>query len=55
MDVSELKKFFAYKPFLNKDPRLLLDTILEQAQRYLPKEQIPKIKKAYAYALAKHT
>ncbi len=54
MDIRELEKFFAYKPFIDQDPQIILDKILHKAKKYLPAEQIPLIVKAYAYAAEKH-
>jgi hypothetical protein len=54
MDVKELEKFFDYKPFLDQDPQLILDTILREAKKYLPQDQIAGIQHAYAYAAEKH-
>lgn len=54
MDVKELEKFFAYKPFIDQDPQIILDKILVKARKYLPEEQIPGIQKAYFYAADKH-
>jgi hypothetical protein len=54
MDVASLEKFLNYRPFIDRDPRILLDRILQQAKLYLPEEQIPKIEKAYTFAYEKH-
>jgi len=54
MDVRELEKFFDYKPFIDQDPQLILDKIIQKAKKYLPEEQIAGISKAYAYAAEKH-
>lgn len=54
MDVKELEKFFDYKPFLDQDPQLILDTILYEARKYLPEDQILRIQHAYEYAAEKH-
>ncbi len=54
MDVKRLEKFFDYSLFLDKDPSLLLDKIIQKAQTYLPEDQIPLILKAYEYAADKH-
>jgi hypothetical protein len=54
MDVVSLEKYLDYKPFVNKDPKILLQTILDEARKYLPEENIPLIEKAYAYADEKH-
>lgn len=54
MDVKELEKFFAYKPFIDQDPQIILDKIIQNAKSYLPEEQIPLIQKAYEYAAEKH-
>lgn len=55
MDVASLEKFLNYKPFIDRDPRILLDRILQQARNYLPEDQIPKIEKAYEFAHEKHS
>lgn len=55
MDVVSLEKFLNYKPFVDRDPRILLDRILQQAKNYLPQDQIPKIEKAYEFAYEKHS
>ncbi len=54
MDVASLEKFLNYKPFIDRDPRILLDRILQQAKNYLPQDQIPQIEKAYNFAYEKH-
>ncbi|MEI6672714.1 MAG: hypothetical protein WCL02_05275 [bacterium] len=54
MDVRELEKFFDYQPFLNQDPQIILDKILQKARKYLPEDQLSGIHKAYTYALGKH-
>lgn len=54
MDVVSLEKYLDYKPFVNKDPRILLQTILDEAKKYLPEEKLSLIEKAYAYADEKH-
>ena len=54
MDVKELEKFLDYTPFLNQDPQIILDKILQKAKKYLPAEQISGIHKAYLYAADKH-
>jgi len=54
MDVKELEKFFSYKPFINQDPQIILDKILNKAKKYLPTEQVSLIPKAYDYAEEKH-
>lgn len=54
MDVASLEKFLNYNPFIARDPRILLDRILQQAKIYLPDEQIPAIVKAYDFAAEKH-
>lgn len=54
MDVANLESFLDYKPFIDRDPRLLLDRILQQAKSYLTTEQIAGIEKAYAFAYDKH-
>ena len=54
MDVVRLEKFLNYKPFIDRDPRILLDRILQQAKSYLPTEQLWEIERAYAYAYEKH-
>jgi len=54
MDVKELEKFFSYKPFINQDPQIILDKILNKAKKYLPAEQVSLIPKAYDYAEEKH-
>lgn len=54
MDVKELEKFFDYEPFLDQDPQLILDSIIQKAKTYLPEDQIIGIQKAYNYAAEKH-
>ena len=54
MDVASLEKFLNYNPFINRDPRILLDRILQQAKIYLPDVQLPEIVKAYDFAAEKH-
>ncbi|MCX6825142.1 MAG: RelA/SpoT family protein [candidate division SR1 bacterium] len=54
MDVKKLEKFFGYKPFIDQDPQIILDKIIQKAKKYLPEDQIPLIQKAYAYAAEKH-
>ncbi len=54
MDVKELEKFFAYKPFLNQDPQIILDKIIQKAKKYLPAHHVEYIQKAYDYAASKH-
>ena len=54
MDVKELEKFFNYKPFLDQDPKIILDKILQKARKYLPEAQLSGIQKAYEYAAEKH-
>jgi hypothetical protein len=54
MDVKELEKFFDYTPFLDQDPHIILDKIVQKAKKYLPENQIPGIYKAYEYAAEKH-
>lgn len=54
MDVKALEKFFDYKPFVDQDPQIIVDKILEKAKKYLPAKQIPFIQKAYLYAAEKH-
>lgn len=54
MDVRELEKFFDYQPFLDQDPQIILDQILQKARKYLPEDQILRIQKAYEYAAEKH-
>lgn len=54
MDVVRLEKFLNYKPFIDRDPRILLDRILQQAKSYLPAEQLWEIERAYVYAYEKH-
>ncbi len=54
MDVKELEKFFTYKPFIDQDPHIILDKIIQKAKKYLPDTQILGIKKAYDYAAEKH-
>ncbi|HMS91010.1 MAG TPA: RelA/SpoT family protein [Candidatus Absconditabacterales bacterium] len=54
MDVKELEKFFDYKPFIDQDPQIILDTILYEAKKYLPADQISGIQRAYEYAAEKH-
>jgi hypothetical protein len=54
MDVKELERFFDYTPFIDQDPHIILDHIIQKAKKYLPEEQIPGIHKAYIYAADKH-
>ncbi len=54
MDVKELEKFFNYVPFVDGDPQIILDKIINKAKKYLPEQQIPWIQKAYDYAVEKH-
>jgi len=54
MDVASLEKFLNYKPFIDRDPRILLDRILQQAKNYLPEDELSAIGKAYNYAADKH-
>lgn len=55
MDIVGLEKFLNYKPYLDRDPRLLLDRILQQAWTYLPQTQLLEIEKAYLFAAAHHS
>jgi len=52
--VKELERFFDYTPFIDQDPHIILDQIIQKAKKYLPEEQIPGIHKAYIYAAEKH-
>jgi hypothetical protein len=54
MDVKELERFLNYQPFLNRDPKIILEYIIREAKSYLPAEQIPLIQKAYDFAAEKH-
>lgn len=54
MDVKELEKFLNYKPFLDRDPKVILEYILREAKTYLLADQIPLIQKAYDFAAEKH-
>ena len=54
MDIKELEKFFNYIPFINQDPQIILDKIIQKAKKYLPEEQIPLLQRTYNYAVEKH-
>jgi GTP pyrophosphokinase len=55
MDVLRLEKFLNYTPFMDPDPRIILDRIIQKAQKYLPQEQIPLIQQAYDFAAEQHS
>jgi GTP pyrophosphokinase len=54
MDVLRLEKFLNYTPFMDQDPRIILDRIIQKAQKYIPQDQIHLIQEAYDFAAEQH-
>jgi len=54
MDIRALDAFFNYEPFIDQDPQIIVDGIIQQAEKYLPEDQIPLIQKAYEFARKAH-
>jgi GTP pyrophosphokinase len=54
MDIKALDNFFNYEPFIDQEPQIIVDGIIQQAEKYLPAEQIAGIQKAYEFARNAH-
>lgn len=55
MDIKQIDEFFRYKPFFSTDTQILVDDIIQKANKYLPAEQIPFIQETYEFARDAHT
>jgi len=54
MNLWKMNEFLEYIPVFDKDPRHILDEIIYKANKYLKKEQISEIIKAYDFAREAH-
>lgn len=54
MNLKEIDTFFAYQPFFDKDPAILVEKIKKIAARYLSPDQIKQIDEAYVFANNAH-
>jgi len=49
-----MNEFINYIPIFDQNPQRILDWIIEEAKKYLPKNQTSRIQKAYNYAYQAH-
>ena len=54
MSIFKLNVFLDYKPNFDKDPQDIVDNIKKDASKYLKKEELDWIQKAYEYARKAH-